>query len=211
MDHTAAAPLRITMEHTATAVVLGADGEIDLATTDFFSTVLAGAIAGRPPLLVVDLGLVHFLSCQGVSVLVAAHQLAGTTTRMVVAAPSQAAWRPLSLTGADRLLNVRRRREGAVPARLRMNTVVTDAAVLVVASGGSPSGDAGPVTDELRRADGRDDLFFDASACALPVEVLARAVHEAGREDVRVLTADPRFAAALDVVGVAHSRTAVVD
>ncbi|MEA5367127.1 STAS domain-containing protein [Amycolatopsis sp., V23-08] len=162
--------LRLTTEHTAAAVVLVADGEIDLATADLFGTSLAGAVGGRPPLLVVDLAPVRFLSCGGLAVLVAAHRLAGAVTRMVVVAPTRACRSPLFLTDTARSLTVCRHRDEVMSPPLRMRTVVAGTAVLVVAIGGSASSDGRQVTDELREAESAVTSFSTRPRARCPPE-----------------------------------------
>ncbi|UOZ04893.1 STAS domain-containing protein [Amycolatopsis sp. WQ 127309] len=101
-----ASSLRLQTEHLPCAVVLTVGGDIDLSGIGALSTALAEAILQESPLLVVDLTPARFLSCGGISVLVAAHHLTSDETRLVVVASSRATWRPLRLTGVDRLLSV---------------------------------------------------------------------------------------------------------
>ncbi len=110
--HSANAPpegvpfLRLEAENLPGTVVLTVTGDVDLSSIGALSAALAAAILHEPPLLVVDLTPTRFLSCGGLSVLIVAHQLAGDATRLLVVASSPATWRPIHLTGVDRILNV---------------------------------------------------------------------------------------------------------
>lgn len=209
--------LRLTVTRHHNAVVVTAAGEIDASTSSALSDALAEAIGRRPPLLVVDLTSIRFLACTGLSVLIAAHHLADDRTRLAVVAGSRATWRPLHLTGVDRLLTVHHHLDDAFTEPtsalgLVLRTVVADTSILVTATGGSHGDDTRAMTDELRQACElcRGVVLFDVSACTLSVADVVGCLHAAtahggrARCGVRVLTADERLIRALDVAGIAH-------
>ncbi|MGX7828658.1 STAS domain-containing protein [Actinokineospora sp. 24-640] len=90
------------------AVVVYADGEIDMATAPQLADALHAAIAVGEGLVVADLVEVRFLGSAGMGVLVSAADECGERgQRLVVAtAPTGPARRSLQLTGLDRVLTM---------------------------------------------------------------------------------------------------------
>lgn len=79
--------------------IVAASGVIDMLTAPQLEEALRAAIEKNPEHLVVDLTEVEFLASAGMGVLVAAHEEAGTTTRLCVVAEGPATSRPLKLVG----------------------------------------------------------------------------------------------------------------
>jgi anti-sigma B factor antagonist len=96
----------VNVEHYGSAVVLLVAGELDLLTTPTLSDACTVALAGRPPVLVIDLSGVTFLASVGMSAIVAAHQTAGAHTKVRVVGGSRDTLRPIMVTGLDTLLSV---------------------------------------------------------------------------------------------------------
>jgi anti-sigma B factor antagonist len=88
------------------AIVLRVSGEIDLVTAPQLEESVTQALAQRPKVLVVDLTGVGFLASAGMSVLVAAHNMAGETTDMRLVASGSATLRPMELTGLAKALQI---------------------------------------------------------------------------------------------------------
>ncbi|MGW5051633.1 STAS domain-containing protein [Actinokineospora sp. NPDC004072] len=90
------------------AVVVTAEGEVDLATAPQLAAALALAAEDTDHLLVADLSKLRFLGSAGLAVLVTAGSETATTGRslVVVAGPDCVARRALELTGLDRVLTV---------------------------------------------------------------------------------------------------------
>jgi len=80
-------------------VVVAASGVIDMLTAPQFGEALRAALEKKPEQLVVDLTEVEFLASAGMGVLVAAHEEAGSATRLCVVAEGPATSRPLKLVG----------------------------------------------------------------------------------------------------------------
>jgi anti-sigma B factor antagonist len=88
-------------------VVVSVAGEIDTITAPQFRDRLASVVSGRSQRVVVDLTLVTYLASAGITVLTGTHRLlAGQGGSLVVACPSPAAWRVLSLLGVDQVIPV---------------------------------------------------------------------------------------------------------
>lgn len=79
--------------------IVAASGVVDMLTAPQLEEALRAAIGKKPAGLVVDLTEVDFLASAGMGVLVAAHDEAGTTTRLCVVAEGPATSRPLKLVG----------------------------------------------------------------------------------------------------------------
>jgi anti-sigma B factor antagonist len=79
--------------------VVAASGVIDMLTAPQLEEALRGALGKKPASLIVDLTELEFLASAGMGVLVAAHDEAGTATRMCVVAEGPATSRPLKLVG----------------------------------------------------------------------------------------------------------------
>lgn len=97
----------VTRSDTDEAVVLQVSGAIDIITAPSLATHLDVALAGTPPLLVVDLTKVDFLSSAGITVLVEAHRLTqNSATSLRVAAEGSATSRPLQIVGVDKIVDL---------------------------------------------------------------------------------------------------------
>jgi anti-sigma B factor antagonist len=79
--------------------VVAASGVVDMLTAPQLEEALRTALGKEPAGLVVDLTEVEFLASAGMGVLVAAHDAAGTATRLCVVAEGPATSRPLKLVG----------------------------------------------------------------------------------------------------------------
>jgi anti-sigma B factor antagonist len=79
--------------------IVAASGVIDMLTAPQLEEALRGALGKKPTSLVVDLTEVEFLASAGMGVLVAAHDEAGTATRLCVVAEGSATSRPMKLVG----------------------------------------------------------------------------------------------------------------
>jgi anti-anti-sigma factor len=79
--------------------IVAASGVVDMLTAPQLEQALHAAIDKKPGNLVVDLTQVEFLASAGMGVLVAAHDEAGTVTRLCVVAEGPATSRPLKLVG----------------------------------------------------------------------------------------------------------------
>ncbi|GAA4435480.1 STAS domain-containing protein [Actinokineospora soli] len=105
--------LTLSTHTTPAAVVVAAEGEIDLATAqDFADGLAAAAVAGLP--LVVDLDGVRFLGSAGLAVLVSA--ATEGVNLVVVAGEGTVTRRALSLSGLDAVLTAVDDRESALRA-----------------------------------------------------------------------------------------------
>jgi anti-sigma B factor antagonist len=101
--------LRIAHEKIGDAVVVHADGEIDILTAPLLREQLQKAYpaASPPQIVVADLTGVRFLGSAGLSVLLEADRTCrARSTPLRVVAPSPATIRPLRVTGIDRVLDV---------------------------------------------------------------------------------------------------------
>jgi anti-anti-sigma factor len=85
-------------------VVLSVCDEIDMLTAPHLTEAIRDAFSKAPAGLIVDLSEVGFLASVGMSVLVAAQQEAGTSTRFGVVADGPATSRPIKLLGVDGVL-----------------------------------------------------------------------------------------------------------
>lgn len=105
---TGSIPFDVTVEQRGTATILIVHGDIDLATAPHLSRAIEGvvSVAGdEPGSVIIDLGDVLFLASAGMSVLVKASQVTGTSAFAVVAdGPTTA--RPLTLMGLDQVFAV---------------------------------------------------------------------------------------------------------
>jgi len=79
--------------------IVAASGVVDMLTAPQLEEALHAALDKKPGNLVVDLTEVEFLASAGMGVLVAAHDEAGTVTRLCVVAEGPATSRPLKLVG----------------------------------------------------------------------------------------------------------------
>lgn len=100
------------------AVVVTAEGEIDLATTPEFRQAMRQAcgIVTPPGHVVADLSGVRFIGSMGLQVLAETFDICRERhTPLQVVATTRAVLRPLRLTGLDRILNVVPAQRGVVP------------------------------------------------------------------------------------------------
>ncbi|MEE4546669.1 anti-sigma factor antagonist [Streptomyces sp. V4-01] len=99
-----------------TLTVVELHGEIDLATAETVEPHLAAAAQGLPPLLVLlDLGLVEFIDCFGLSLLVRARRrIADRGGRVVMVCDDRATRKLLALTGLDGVFHPYRHVEDAL-------------------------------------------------------------------------------------------------
>jgi anti-sigma B factor antagonist len=79
--------------------IVAASGVVDMLTAPQLEEALRAALDKKPGNLVVDLTEVEFLASAGMGVLVAAHDEAGTGTRLCVVAEGPSTSRPLKLVG----------------------------------------------------------------------------------------------------------------
>jgi anti-anti-sigma factor len=79
--------------------VVSASGVVDMLTAPQLEEALHSALGKKPANLVVDLSEVEFLASAGMGVLVAAHDQAGSSTRLCVVAEGSATSRPMKLVG----------------------------------------------------------------------------------------------------------------
>jgi len=96
----------VAVEQHGAAVVLRVAGELDMLTTPRLAETAAEALAGRPPVLVIDLTGVTFLASVAMSAIVAAHEHGGEHTKVRVVGGSRETLRPIMVTGLDTLLSV---------------------------------------------------------------------------------------------------------
>jgi anti-sigma B factor antagonist len=85
------------------AVIVAADGEIDLETSPDLARALQGALDGRAR-VVVDLQAVSFMDSTGVSLLLTTAEQARRAEAELVIEPSPMVLRVLRLTGVDQVL-----------------------------------------------------------------------------------------------------------
>lgn len=97
----------VTRSDTDEAVVLQVSGVVDIITAPSLATHLDVALAGAPPVLVVDLTGLDFLSSAGITVLVEAQRLTqNSPTSLRVAAEGSATSRPLQIVGVDKIVDL---------------------------------------------------------------------------------------------------------
>jgi anti-sigma B factor antagonist len=89
------------------AVVLSVTGAVDEVTTPSLATHLDVALTAQPPLLIVDLTGVDFMSSAAMNLLVETHRLtAPTPITLRVAADGRATSRPMRFIGIDRIIEL---------------------------------------------------------------------------------------------------------
>ncbi len=88
------------------ATVLTVAGEVDLATAPALENAIEATLGGTPEALIIDLLQVSFLASAGMAALVAAHQRAGSSTRIVLVAEGPATSRQLKLTNLDQVFTL---------------------------------------------------------------------------------------------------------
>lgn len=85
------------------ATVLTVAGEVDLATAPALENAIEATLGGKPAAMIIDLSQVSFLASAGMAALVAAHQRAGSATRIAVVADGPATSRQLKMTNLDQV------------------------------------------------------------------------------------------------------------
>ncbi|MFF0146685.1 anti-anti-sigma factor [Amycolatopsis sulphurea] len=108
--------LSIERDDRPSIAVVTVRGEIDLATTPALKAAFGEALAGKPPILVVDLSGVGFLASAGLTqlVILARDMPEGTALRIV--ASGRAVLRPVQLTGLEHSLPLYPTMEAALAA-----------------------------------------------------------------------------------------------
>lgn len=87
-------------------VVVSANGTVDMLTSPKLEEGIAAALSKKPTALVVNLTDVEFLASAGMSVLIAAHQLATPAVAFAVVADGPVTGRPLKLVGIADIVDV---------------------------------------------------------------------------------------------------------
>jgi anti-anti-sigma factor len=77
-----------------------------MLTAPTLAEACARELAGRPPVLVIELTGVTFLASVGMSAIVAAHEAGGEHTKVRVVTDNRDTLRPIRVTGLDRLLAI---------------------------------------------------------------------------------------------------------
>ncbi|ATY11885.1 anti-sigma factor antagonist [Amycolatopsis sp. AA4] len=95
---------RVEREDRPPAAVLAVYGEVDMVTAPRLTAAVDEALAGAPPVVVLDLAAVEFLASAGLTALVTMtqHRPSGPSVRIV--ASGRATMRPIQLTGLERTL-----------------------------------------------------------------------------------------------------------
>lgn len=97
----------VTRRSESDTVVLEVRGAVDEVTAPSLATHLDVALMGEPPLLVVDLTAVEFMSSAGMNLLVEIQRLTAlTTTTVRIAADGSATSRPMRFIGIDRIIEL---------------------------------------------------------------------------------------------------------
>ncbi len=97
--------LAVRRERRGKAIIVSADGEVDMISSDALGQELNVATESATDLLVVDLNAVTFFGSAGLAVLMACHQQCGRhDIAFRIAAARRAVLRPVQLTGLDREL-----------------------------------------------------------------------------------------------------------
>ena len=97
--------LRWSVSQLGSEIVLCLEGDLDLATFDPLSGILAEILEQRPATVAVDLARVSFLDSTGIRCLVNAARAAATEgCKLVVRRPSATVVRVLAICGVDELL-----------------------------------------------------------------------------------------------------------
>lgn len=97
-------------------VVVSVVGEVDMLSAPRLEETAQRALADAPPLLVLDLSGVTFLSSAGLSALVRTKTFAGENTEVHIVATGPATLRPLQLMGLDGDLDIYPTRDEALTA-----------------------------------------------------------------------------------------------
>lgn len=96
------APLEIDVTRHGAVTILSVRGEIDLTTAPHLTESIGSAIGeASSSAIVVDLTSVEFLASVGMTVLIEASRLVGTSTTFAVIASGPSTARPLTVMGLD--------------------------------------------------------------------------------------------------------------
>jgi anti-sigma B factor antagonist len=94
--------------------VLSVRHEVDMLTAPQLTEAIHDAFSRTPAALIVDLSGVQFLASAGMTVLVAAREEAGQSTRFAVVADGPATSRPMKVLGLDNFLALYPTLDGAL-------------------------------------------------------------------------------------------------
>ena len=100
-----------------TTVIVTCTGVIDMLTAPDLERRLATALEAKPTSMIVDLTNVDFLASQGMSVLIATHELCSDSTEFVVVADGSATSRPMRLIGLTDIITVHATMDEALEAQ----------------------------------------------------------------------------------------------
>jgi anti-sigma B factor antagonist len=103
---TAADPLTTSVAHREGVTVISIGGEIDLSTAPAFEAAIDGALDERPPVVVVELSAVNFMSSAGLRILAATHERLCESDHLAVVASNPAVSRAIQLSGLDQLFSL---------------------------------------------------------------------------------------------------------
>jgi len=99
--------LSVTPRRNGAVLVLHVHGDLDALTAPILGTSLDVALADAPPVLIVDITEVQFLSSAGIGLLVEAHRLTARADMSVrVVAEGPATSRPLRIMGIDDIIDL---------------------------------------------------------------------------------------------------------
>ena len=109
-------PLTVSVHWLGRTVVLAVAGELDMSTAPELSQAISLALGKNPRRLVIDLALVRFMACAGLTALLDGHRQAFPGTDLRVVANTRATWRPLQITRLRETLAIHSSRAEAVAA-----------------------------------------------------------------------------------------------
>lgn len=102
-------------EERAGAIVLAPTGRVDETTADAFKEHLLGAVAKHPPLVVIDLAGVAYMSSRGLRALTLAQRASQeASTNIVLARPNETMREILAISRYDMVFRVADTLEGAI-------------------------------------------------------------------------------------------------
>ncbi|MBN9748176.1 anti-sigma factor antagonist [Amycolatopsis sp. A1MSW2902] len=84
--------------------VLAVYGEVDMVTAPLLTAAVDEALAGAPPVLVLNLAAVEFLASAGLTALVTIAQRPASGASLRIVASGRATMRPIQLTGLEQTL-----------------------------------------------------------------------------------------------------------
>lgn len=99
----AADPFTTAFAHREGVAVISIGGEIDLSTAPDFEAAIDGALDEHPPVVVVELSAVNFMSSAGLRILAATHEKLCKSGQLAVVASNPAVSRAIQLSGLDQL------------------------------------------------------------------------------------------------------------